>query len=217
MSTFWQTNNFDDINLAKLGPYIDGVVGTNGEYQDLYAAVMTGGWKRIVLAAGCTMSADLTISANDGFIITLGNYWLVANSNTRRLTITGARWRLQGFSMNNPTGVGITISGDRCILDTMGIFGATSHGLQFTGGDDHSLSNCFILNSTGDGVLINAGVDRCRVLGNAISGNGGWGINDASNTIIEASNYVAGNTSGGINSTSLYVNGRSYGGIWPNP
>ena len=212
MSTYWSTNQINATTMARLGPYIDGFVGTDGEYQDLYAAVNTGGWKRIIVTPGCTMSANLTLSANDGFIWSFDMYWAVAiNSSTRRITISGDRWHFVGVRLDTPSGGdGITVTGSSFLMERSSVVSGSARGILLSGGNDHVITNdCRIMNNSGDGIEISSGVDRCRIYGNRISGNGAWGIDDNSGIVIEGCNYLLGNTSGARSTSSTYVDGKS--------
>jgi len=212
MSTYWSTNAITATTMARLGPYIDGFVGTDGEYQDLYAAVMTGGWKRIIVTPGCTMSANLTLSASDGFIVSFDYYWAVTiNSNSKRLTVSGDRWMLKGFKINTPSGGdGLVVTGTDIVMDGIGIISGSARGIFLNGGDNHVITMCKIQSNGDDGVEISSGVDRCRIHRNHINGNGAWGIDDNSGSMIEGGNYLGGNTSGGRSTSSTYVDGKSY-------
>ena len=108
--SFWDSNDQTADNLARLGPIADGVVGTDGKYADLYEAVITAGWKRILLAPGAFLSQDLTIAADYGFIV--GNqHGRIINLGSNNIFLNGNYWRLEGFQVHNGSGVGITNTG----------------------------------------------------------------------------------------------------------
>ena len=82
-------------NMEKLGPWFDCVVGTDGKYIDLKAA-LDDGYKRIMLAAGATLSANVTLSSALTFIIS--PYPARAlNLGNARITINTNFCKLQGF------------------------------------------------------------------------------------------------------------------------
>jgi len=198
--TFWP-NDVDSDNLHRLGPFIDGFVGTDGKYSDLYEAVNTGGWSRIILAAGATLSADLTLSASNGFIwspfgpgaLSLGG---------KKITVVGDNWKLQGFKISSPTAIGIEIQGALATLLDITVTGAGSHGVYFNTSDNHHVCDRLRVTAcAGDGIHVISGCSSVRIYSSFCWSNTGYGVNDQDDSTILVGNYLAGNTAGALNGT----------------
>jgi hypothetical protein len=202
---FWHTYAITAERLNRLGPYLDCFVGTDGEYQTLNAAIAAGA-KRIFLTDGATMSSNLSISASDGFIVGFHHMNLTINASSYNLTITGDNWNLEGFVLNTGR---LKIEGTECSMERVWSYNSATTGIWLAAGDRHCLSGCWCTSATTDGLYITAGVDYCKVNQCEFKNNGGYGVNDLSNLIMEGSNYYAGNASGGINSSSPYQYGVS--------
>ncbi len=199
MSTYWETNKIKPETLARLGPFLDGIVGTNGEYQDLYAAINTGGWKYIMLATGATLSQDLTISAAGGFIVAFYPTESL-NLGAKKITITGNYWHLEGFKLSG-AGAALEIQSNNITASRIAVVSATSHGLYLnTSGTDLSFSQCVFRSNGGDGVRIATTSSRNRFTNCRIDNNGGYGINaligSGDAAAIAGACRLTGNTSG---------------------
>jgi hypothetical protein len=184
MSSYWQTNPINDTTLARLGPYLDGIVGTEGEYTDLYAAINTGGWKRMILTDSAILSQNLTISSSIGFI------WSLYSEEGRvfndyKITVTGNYWKF----------VGIKLYG-----------GAAGWELQ---GNEYSMVNCSTISGSSHGLYLNSSSGGFKFMGCTFAANGGDGIKIASgslyNLFVGCDSYS--NTGYGVNSA---VSGSGY-------
>lgn len=209
---FWDTNPQTAANFNRLGPWFDEYVGTEGNYQDLKAAYDAGA-RRILVGPGASLSAALTIAADDVAIVSVvagPKTALVSFPLAYPLTITGARCYLDGIAFNSITGVCILAQGDALEARRLYINGGSTHGIHLNNTfNDHVVEGCWIIGNGGDGVKIDSGCDWARVHNCVIWGNTGWGINDGANNVIEGLNRLNGNTAGAINGTSIYVNGTS--------
>lgn len=194
---YWP-NDWDNDTGHRLGPWFDGFVGTDGKTNDLYAAYVTEGWRRIVLCAGAILSADLTISANDVYI------WSPFHPRSlvlggKKITVSGSRCFLAGFKIDTASGVGIEISGD-CNLERIAVRDCGSHGIDVTSTDnDMVFRDLYIRSNGGDGVKIASGATNLRISNSFIWGNTGYGVNDGDNSSILVGNRLNGNTAGQIN------------------
>lgn len=192
----------DDL-IHSLWGVIDGWVGTGGKTTDLYVAVNTYNWNRILLTEGATLSQALTISTAGTFIVSpyaLGELSL----GQPGISITANNVRLAGFHIEAPTGVGITIGGSAvgANLERVSVNDAFTHGLHITTtGNDHVVRNCEFTNSNVSGIKIQSGASGVRVLGSMCYGNQAYGIDDQSNSSMIVGCRLDGNVSGAINGT----------------
>ena len=207
MGSFW--GPVTTANLERVGPWADIVAGTDGADTDINALV-TAGHKRIILGTGSILTANLTLTASDGF------FWAPLsprgfNLGTFSLVISGASWHFEGFKLDGSAGVGLKLTGGGNItLHRVEVRDQTSHGVEGAGtGNDSEIMNCFITNNGGDGVKIAAAHANWRVGFSFIWNNTGWGINDLSNTVIEGSNRRDSNTAGSLSGTSTTIDGKS--------
>lgn len=199
-----------DQDLIDKLPRFDAYCATVGDGTDLNA-IVTGGATRIALGPGAVLTANLALTASDGFIWTpFGMRGL--NLGAYRITCSGNDWNFEGFELNGMTGAGIEFTGisQTCTLTRVTIRNGSSHGVQFnSSGNDHQVLGCYIESNGGDGIKIQAGSGANRIYGNFIWGNTGWGINDLSDDIIEGCNRLDNNTGGARNTSSTFVNGVS--------
>ena len=198
--TFWP-NDLDNDNLHRLGPFIDGFVGTDGKYSDLYEAVNTGGWSRIILAAGATLSADLTLTGSDGFIVSLFAAGALSLGG-RKITVQGDDWHLRGFKLDTPPAVGIEIQGGVCVLKDIEVVSAGSHAFYFN--TSYNGHVCELLRASscgGDAVRIVSGASNIHILNSFLRGNTGYGVNDLDSSSVLLGNHLDLNTAGAINGT----------------
>jgi hypothetical protein len=197
--SFWDSNDQTADNLARLGPIADGVVGTDGKYADLYEAVITAGWHRILLAPGAYLSQDLTITTNYGFIV--GNqHGRIISLGAHNIFLNANYWRLEGFQLYNGSGVGITNTGNENYFAHISV-NSYVRGFVFSPtGDDNQMFACTVDSCSSDGVLCQSGANRTRILGSTIINNGGWGVDDTgSDDALIIGNRIAGNSSGQVN------------------
>ena len=162
--SFWTTNPITAANLDKLGPLVQGIVGTNGEYQDLYEAMVDPAgpqWSRVIALDGCTMSQDVTIpsASYQGCIIGMGRQAITLGH--KKLRIEASDFLLKNIKITNATGNALEIAEDRCWIDQVCILYAGGIGIKFDsalGGDIHHLTNSVIYDCGDDGIEIDDGV-----------------------------------------------------------
>lgn len=204
--SFWDGNDQTPDNLAKLGPWVDGIVGTDGVYSDLYEAYVTGGWRRMIVTTGASLSADLTIAANNVCIWSPHHGNGLPELGSKRITITGSGIVLAGFGLDGggaSAGAGIVIAGTAgdIHIERFKVIDYLGAGIQFTtNGNNHVIRNSTIMSNGGDGIITSAGASGIRIDGNIIYGNGDYGVDDvgADYTIIYG-NRIAVNTTGTVN------------------
>lgn len=196
---FWCSNPTIATNLARLGPYMDGIVGTDGEYQDLYAAINTGGWTKMYIAPGATLSQNLTISGANGWIVShRHDHGMVLNDY--KITVTGNYWYFEGIKLYGGAAgwelQGAAYNMDRCCVD-----GGSSHGLYINSSYGANLiRGCRFIGNGGDGLKISSGSGYNRIDACDLSGNAGYGINTAAtNYPIVSGGAIYGNTTDGVN------------------
>jgi hypothetical protein len=209
---FWDTNDITAARLNRLGPWFDEYVGTEGNYQDLKAAYDAGA-RRMLIGPGASLSAALTIAADNVAIVSV-----VANPKAALaqfplaypLTISGNQCYLDGIAFNSVTGVAITVTGDDFEARRLAIYSSSSHGIYLNNTyNDAVIEGCWIISNGGDGVKTIAGCDHTRIHNCIIYGSTGWGINDAAGNCLEGCNRLDGNSGGAINGGTSYTNGTS--------
>lgn len=196
---FWP-HAWDTATGERLGPWFDLFVGTEGRTADLYAAYVTHGARRIVLGTGATLSANLTIAANDVYIFS-PFHPRALNLGAKKITVTGVQVYLAGFKLSG-AGAGIEVnSSGGANLERMAVENATSHGVYFNvTANDLQVTNCWLYANGGDGLRLSSS-SSCRVTNCMIYGNTGYGVNDTGNSSVLVANRIAGNTAGNINGT----------------
>jgi hypothetical protein len=203
------SNPITAVALDNIGPQIT-VVGTDGNYQNLTAAIAAG--KRwIRLATGCTTSGNINLSS--------GNYWIWSPHHAADLTITHqiqvsttGYVHLEGFTIDGASGTGLYTSGSSQLhtFHRLNIVNCATHGIYLLHtGNAVRITNCRIDSNTNDGIKVGANADNAIIKGNTIWGNGGWGINDLTDTIIEGNNRIANNSGGQRNTASASIDGAS--------
>jgi hypothetical protein len=198
---FWDSASVSVDNLARLGPFVSGTVGTEGKYSTLNSAIAAG-WTRILLAPGASLNANLTLSAtvsiiNPGPVLTIaGNY---------QLNIVATDCYFEGFRISNNAGVGFYVTGARTRFFRCTAQSCLSHGFHFNaGGGDHEMLMCLAYANGGDGV-------RCEVNNSArinllrSQSNTGWGINDLTDIAQISCSYLIANTAGQHNGATTYT------------
>lgn len=198
---FWDINNITAANLNRLGPWADEIVGTDGNYASLNAAVAAGA-RRIVLADGAYLSTGLTLaSASGGFIVNLSPQLLTLGAYG--IAVTAGSWRFQGFRLYNGSGVGIYVfsSAGYCEFVNIEVRQFTSHGLQIEVTNDHFISGSKFLLNGGSGIRIGSSPVAVRAIGNMSYGNTGYGFYDGGNKAMLIGNRLDGNTAGAIYGT----------------
>jgi hypothetical protein len=191
---------FDTASMERVGPWFDLFVGTEGRVSDLYAAYNTHGARKIVLCAGATLSADLTIAANDVYI------WspfqaTALNLGAKKITVTGARVHLAGFRLDG-AGAGIVVdTSGEAWFERIAVQNATSHGIHLLSSqNDAVIDRCRLFQNGGDGLRLTVG-SHARMENSLSYGNTGYGVNDLTNSSILVGNRIAANTAGQINGT----------------
>jgi len=209
MGSFW--GPVTKANLERVGPFTDAVAGTDGEDTDVNALV-TAGNNRIILGPGSILTAALTLSAAGGGYLWSPAHPEAINLGAWPITVTGSGWHLEGFEINGSASVGILITtgAGPISIARVSSTGNTTHGIQGNGTvNDVSITDCKLFSNTVDGLKIGASHNAWRVVGNFIWDNGGWGINDLSDSVIEGSNRLDSNSSGAISGTSPNTDGAS--------
>jgi hypothetical protein len=200
MGSFW--GPVDKANLERVGPWADIVAGTDGADTDVNALVAAG-HVRIILGHGSVLTASLTISASNGFLWSPRNYRSLT-LGAYPLVIDGSFFHLEGFQIAGATGVGITLStnANSITIQRVGSVSNTSHGIEIANTfDNDSIENCWIISNGGDGIRVGAGAANARIVGNTITTNTGYGVNDLDDSTILVSNKLTGNVAGAINGT----------------
>lgn len=212
---FWTGSTpINEANLARLGPSIQGIVGTEGAYTDLYTAMTDPAgpqWNRVLVAPGATINGNVYKTATDrGCIIGIGS---ISLSGIGKITLEDcSAWLVENIRLNSTVcgvgGAAIKLIGAG---DSMNMFRrvdiVNSNGMGFHVENASSwITNCIIETPASHGINITAAVvdgpwiDRCRVK----NSSGGWGIMDQTNDAFIMNNIVLGNSSGQISSTSTY-------------
>lgn len=197
---YWTAGgDIDGPTMERIGPWFDLYVGTDGRVSDLYAAWVTHGARKIVLCAGATLSADLTITANttiwsmfDPEELTLG---------AKKIIVSGCRVTLAGFRLAN-AGAGIeVVSSGKVFIDRVTVDNATLDGLLITSAlNDQTIRDSRFMNNGRDGIRITPACHP-QIKGCLCHGNTGWGINDIGDSAIITGGRVAANTAGQIDGT----------------
>lgn len=190
--SFWDTNGVSGANLERLGPWFDVVVGTEGRYTDLNAAVAAG-HTRIIITEGAVLTADLLLSGkSNGFIwgphapeaINLGAYQIDAQ-NCSHFHFGG--FRVQAVASKS----GIVISGtsNGLVFSRVASNGHTGggHGFEFTtSGHNNVLDGGEAIACAGDGVEISGTGDHQRITGGQYRSNTGYGIDSQGSALTVA-------------------------------
>lgn len=180
-------------NLARLGPAWDGVVGTDGKYSTLNGAI-SAGWRKIILAQGASLNANLTISTQYTSIVALQSIVIVAGNFA--LNVTGYDCYFEGFRISNNTGVGFYVTGSRnrffrCVAES-----CSSHGFHFNaGGGDHEMISCIAKSNGGDGVRLEAS-NGARISMLRAQSNTGYGVRDVSGIVQMSCSLINTNVAG---------------------
>lgn len=180
---FWDANDINAARLNRLGPWFDEHVGTDGNYQDLKAA-LDAGKTRIVLGVGAFLSADVVISTNNGFIWSPYEAGRL-NLGAFGIEIQGQNWRLAGFQLNGGSAQikFNNASAALIALARVSVWNNTAGPgiwLAGAGGGGYVLiDSCESVLNTTDGLLIASGYTNTRVIGGRYTNNGGYGVNDA--------------------------------------
>jgi len=195
--------NLDTDTMQRLGPWCDGFVGTECKTNDLYEAYVTEGWRNIVLFKGAILTQDLTIAANQVSIWSPYNCQALS-LGAHGIIITGVQCKLEGFTINGATGVGILISGTGSVdLHNIASINCGSHGIEVaSSANDMNFTKCRMFYNGGDGLRIGVGAYRTGLSGKSVCyGNTGYGVNDLDDSSILVGNRLDGNTAGAVNGT----------------
>jgi len=210
MAGFWNTNKITAPHMNRLGPLVDGVVGTDGEYTDLYTAMGDPAgpqWNRVLVVPGATLNTDLAkASSSNGCILGIGSQ---AITGTGKITLTDTtRWIIENIILTNTA----------CANGAINILGATSYyniidncvvsnpdgqGI-YVSGDRTRIIDCRIYSAADDGIEIAAGVTLTWINSPYIHNGAAWGILDNSNKAHISDGVIVGNASGQISGTNTY-------------
>jgi hypothetical protein len=199
---FWDGTGVTADNLARLGPFVDGFVGTGGKYSVLNDAIASG-WTRIILATGASLNANLTIPSGTSIIGLQGNVVVAGNFC---LNVTGDDCYFEGFRISNNTGKGFYMTGARARFFRVQATNCLSHGFHFNATwGDHEMISCFAYANGGDGVRCEI-YNYTRIVASRSQNNVGYGVNDIIPNAIQIScSLINGNTAGQRSGASPYV------------
>jgi hypothetical protein len=204
--SWWSTRKVTVANLDRVSPIADAIIGTEGEGTDINAAV-TAGAKRIILLPGAILTADLSLTASDGFLVGFGSPSTIG-LGAYQIDISGARWTLERFRLQGAAKSGIVVSGTAGLVFIDRVFitaltGASSHAidLQSANADGSVITRVQAWSNGGDGLKIASGCNAVRAENNSLTSNTGYGVNDGSDASILVGNVLTGNTAGAINGT----------------
>ena len=201
--SFWDSHSVSVDNLSRLGPFVDGVVGTEGKYSVLNDAIAAG-WTRIVLASGASLNADLTIPLNTSIIALQAGITLAGNFC---LNVAGADCYLEGFTVINSGGKGFYITGQRARFCRVRAMSCLSHGFHFanTSWGDHEMTSCLAYGNGGDGIRCEL-YNYTRIILSRSQNNVGYGVNDLIPNAVQIScSLINGNTAGQRSGSSPYI------------
>lgn len=213
MAGFWDANDITPANMNKLGPIIDGVVGTNGEYQDIYAAMLDPGgpqWTKVFITDGAIMSQACAFTAGDEWLIGVG--YAMRITGDYALSFAGAGAIIIGIGRSTITSPGILITGDRAHIERCVFLNCTSHGLHLNSANgNHHLHHIVSYGNGGDGIRFEQSGDDAMLTNIRSQTNTGYGINNVNNArICAASGLLNGNTAGSWNGASTYRSSSVY-------
>ena len=199
---YWPAQITDPV-LLRMGPFLDGICGTDGATSDLKTAIATNGWKRVLVTNGATCSGSFSITNPDTWIYATGGI-RGFDLGAYTITISASRVYIRGIRLSSPTGVGFLISGSasETFLDLVTVMSGASHGIQYTtSGNDHIANGVWVQGNAGDGIKIQSGPSGVKVVGGGmIYNNTGYGVNDsAGGKALISGNRIAANTAGNIN------------------
>lgn len=202
MAGFWESNSLTVDNMSKLGPFVDGIVGTDGKYSVLNNAIAAG-WTKMLLSTGASLNADLTLGSNVSII---SRHTTVSIAGNFCINVAGNDCYLEGLSISNNTGKGIYVTGQRVRMFRVIASYCLTHGIHLNSSatGDHELISVLAFANTGDGINI-AASNYTRIICSRAQSNTGWGVNDLSNVVQMSSSLVYGNTAGQISGTKTYV------------
>jgi len=207
---FWNTNKITPDNLNRLGPLVDGVVGTGGKYTDLYAAMGDPAgpqWNRVFVVPGATLNTDLAkASSNYGCILGIG---AVAISGTGKITLTDTtNWIIENIKLANTVAAdgAYNIVGASSAYNSIINCFAYNPGGQgiYISGENTRINYCKIYSAADDGIEIAAGVNITWINNCFIISGAAWGILDNSDKAHISDCVVTGNASGQIDGTNTY-------------
>lgn len=198
---FWDTASVSADNLARLGPFVDGIVGTNGKYSVLNDAVASG-WTRILLATGASLNANLTLSARTSII---GLSPSVTVTGNYALNVVASDCYFEGFAISNNSGVGFYVTGSRARFYRVDALNCLSHGFHFNAGwGDHEMNMCLAFANGGDGVRCEVN-NPVRISQLRSQSNTGWGLNDLYGVAQITCSYLIANGGGQHNGATTWT------------
>jgi hypothetical protein len=198
---FWDGASVSADNLARLGPFVDGIVGTTGKYSVLNDAI-SAGWTRILLASGASLNANLTLTGQTSII---GLSPSVTIAGNYQINVQASDCYFEGFKLTNNTGVGFYVTGARARFFRVSAQSCLSHGFHLNAAwGDHELMACLAYANGGDGVRCETN-NYTRIMMLLSQSNVGWGVNDLTNVVQISCSYIVGNTAGQRSGTSTYI------------
>jgi len=197
---YWDTHALTVDNMSRLGPFVDGIVGSEGKFSVLNDA-LAAGWTRIIVSAGASMNAAVNITT--AVSIMAFHHGLVQITGNYPINVSGSDCYFEGFKIVNTAGVGFYVTGARARFYRMRVESCLSHGIHFNAAwGDHEVLMSNIYANGGDGIKI-AASNPVRIAMCRIQSNTGWGVNDATNIVQITCSQINANTAGQVNSTAV--------------
>lgn len=201
MASYWDSNPISADALARCGPLVDGVLGTDGKYQSINDAI-TAGWTRMLVTTGAIITADVTLAGTRCCLVGLGSVPITGNY---KLTVSSDDAVVSDIRLSNNAGIGLCITGNRAKLAGISVSNCNSHGIQLNGSaGSHRLVDCVAYNNGGDGLRIEAANDTFITVLRSQQ-NTGYGVNDLSNIMKISVSDLRANTAGAKSGTSTYI------------
>lgn len=211
---FWDpATEITAARLNAMGPIMQGIIGTNGEYQDIWAAMVDPGgpqWTKAFIVPGAIISRDTTLPTGDTHLIAMG--FGVPITGNFVLTIAGDGSLFKGIRRTTTTGVGFNVTASRTKFDQCLAISNSSHGWHFNSAVGlHMMSNCISYGNGGDGVRIETVNDHAMITNLRSQANTGYGLNNVNNARVSAAtSHFNGNTGGSWNGSSTYRSASCY-------
>lgn len=199
--SFWSANKLTTANLDRISPICDAYVGTDGYTTDINQAVADG-HKKIILLTGAILTGNLDLSANDGYLVAIGNRRSLA-LGSYTLTVSGDRWYISAFNINAPAGNCITVAAGAADLwlDNLDLTGAGAHGIEVVNSSHILMTMIRAKSCVGDAVRCGASTAHNTLTFSHCYSNTGYGFNDLADANLVYGNDLTSNTAGAINGT----------------
>jgi len=215
---FWDTNSINASNLNRLGPLVDGVVGTGGQYTDLYEAMTDGSgpqWNRVFVVDGATINGNVyKDGVARGCIIGVGMQSLTGTGEIRLNDCT--EWHIENIRLNSTdtTAAAFTLqgsSGAYNILRRCWAYQSGYNGFYITDAQRNRLIDCRAYDCDHSGVNISATVGITWIRGLYSSNNDINGIDDRGSSTHLTDSIIVSNTGDQIDASdeTYYSNNQT--------